>query len=307
MRIIIDVREHSLIEKINSTIFNQNYKTKMDISQAALDLGDISIQDDSTKEILIIERKSLTDLLSSIKDGRYDEQSHRLIHSSGLSTHKIYYVIEGLLSQITAAEKRIVFSAMTSLNYFKGFSVFRTSSVNETAELVLAMVDKIGREMAKNPAINYFPSSSSQSSSSQSSSSQSNSLPSSSSQSNSSQSSSLPSNSLPLITDAIKDDSETIELPVPVTGYNNFVKKVKRDNITPQNIGEIMLSQIPGVSPNVAQTILAKFRSFPHFVAEIQTNPECLKDMTVVSSGKTRKISKTVLKSIVEYISEKPN
>jgi ERCC4-type nuclease len=85
------------------------------------------------------------------------------------------------------------------------------------------------------------------------------------------------------------------------------VKKVKRDNITPQNIGEIMLSQIPGVSPNVAQTILSKFRSFPHFVAELQTNPECMKNMTVESSGKTRKISKTVIKSIVEYISEKHN
>jgi len=291
MRIIIDVREHSLIEKINSTIFNQNFKTKIDISQSALDLGDISIQDDSSKEILIIERKSLADLLSSIKDGRYDEQSHRLIHSSGLPAHKIYYVIEGLLSQITPAEKRIVFSAMTSLNYFKGFSVFRTSSVNETAELILAMVDKIGREMAK-PVSNHTISLPS------------NSLPSNSLPSNSLPSNSLPSNSLPPITNAI-EDLETIETRVPA--YNNFVKKVKRDNITPQNIGEIMLSQIPGVSPNVAQTILAKFRSFPHFVAELQTNSECMKDMTVESSGKTRKISKTVIKNIVEYISEKHN
>ena len=268
----------------------------MDISQAALDLGDISIQDDSAKEILIIERKSLTDLLSSIKDGRYDEQSHRLIHSSGLPAHKIYYVIEGLLSQITPVEKRIVFSAMTSLNYFKGFSVFRTSSVNETAELVLAMVDKIGRELAKpaSNSTNSLPSSSLPSSS----------LPSNSLPSNSLPSNSLPSNSLPPITNTI-NDLETIETGVPT--YNNFVKKVKRDNITPQNIGEIMLSQIPGVSPNVAQTILAKFRSFPHFVAELQTNPECMKDMTVESSGKTRKISKPVIKSIVEYISEKHN
>ena len=69
MRIIIDVREHSLIEKIESTMAEQKFTHKIDIAKEALDLGDISIQTDSTKEILIIERKSLTDLLSSIKDG----------------------------------------------------------------------------------------------------------------------------------------------------------------------------------------------------------------------------------------------
>ena len=274
MRIIIDVREHSLIEKIEYIVTDQKYKTKMIISKEALDLGDVSIQDNSSKEILIIERKSLTDLLSSIKDGRYDEQSHRLIHSSGLVQHRIYYIIEGLLSQISDADKRIVFSAMTSLSYFKGFSVFRTSTVKETAELVLAMVDKIGRELSKEPIISQ-------------------------------------SSSFPPIHNSMSDNEyiETIELPNTEyafssnpPSYNNFVKKVKRDNITPQNIGEIMLSQIPGVSTAVAQAILAKFRNFPHFVAEIQEKPDCLLDMTIESNGKVRKISKTAIKSIEVFL-----
>ena len=284
MRIIIDVREHSLIEKIDFVLFeNTKYKTKMDISKEALDLGDVSIRNDSSKEILIIERKSLADLLSSIKDGRYDEQSHRLIHSSGLAPHRIYYIVEGLLSQISEADKRIVFSAMTSLSYFKGFSVVRTRTGKETAELVLAMVYKIGRELVKMgpELVDSFSNSSNSLLSSSSNSLPSNSLP----------SNSLPSNSLPSY--PTTDDPPS---------YNNFVKKVKRDNITPQNIGEIMLSQIPGVSPIVAHTILAKFRNFPHFIAEMQEKPDCLLNMTIESNGKVRKISKTVIKSIEVFL-----
>ena len=32
--------------------------------------------------------------------------------------------------------------------------------------------------------------------------------------------------------------------------YTNVVHKVKKKNITPENIGEIILSQIPGISTN---------------------------------------------------------
>ena len=41
----------------------------------------------------LIERKSLNDLESSIKDGRYNEQSLRL-DKYDLANHNIYYLIE---------------------------------------------------------------------------------------------------------------------------------------------------------------------------------------------------------------------
>ena len=40
------------------------------------------------------------------------------------------------------------------------------------------------------------------------------------------------------------------------------VKKVKKENITPENIGEIILSQIPGVSSHTSQIIMNKFGSY---------------------------------------------
>jgi len=60
-----------------------------------LDIGDIQFLDLITKNIIIIiERKTLSDLSSSIKDGRYKEQKERLIHSLKKDVRKIV-LIEG--------------------------------------------------------------------------------------------------------------------------------------------------------------------------------------------------------------------
>jgi crossover junction endonuclease MUS81 len=60
-----------------------------------LDIGDIQFLDLITKNIIIIiERKTLPDLSSSIKDGRYKEQKERLIHSIKKDVRKIV-LIEG--------------------------------------------------------------------------------------------------------------------------------------------------------------------------------------------------------------------
>jgi hypothetical protein len=53
------------------------------------------------------------------------------------------------------------------------------------------------------------------------------------------------------------------DLPTPtptVTAYSEVsAKKEKRDFITRENIGEIMLAQVPGVSAKMAAAILAKY------------------------------------------------
>ena len=60
------------------------------------------------------------------------------------------------------------------------------------------------------------------------------------------------------------------------SNYCNLVKKVKKDNITPGNIGEIILSQIPGVSSVTAIAIMSKFTSFYNLIESLQKNPGCL-------------------------------
>jgi ERCC4-type nuclease len=82
-----DNRERELIKILK--------EKEYDIILENLDIGDIQFVDLSTKEIIIIiERKTLSDLSSSIKDNRYKEQKERLIFGLKKSVRKII-LIEG--------------------------------------------------------------------------------------------------------------------------------------------------------------------------------------------------------------------
>ena len=79
---------------------------------------------------------------------------------------------------------------------------------------------------------------------------------------------------------------------------------MKKDNITHENIGEIMLCQIPGVSSVSAIAILGKFKTLPELIKALQQDPTCLTGIiTCDANGKSRKISKTTIETIVKYLS----
>ena len=145
MKVIIDERETSLHELcLNSEFLN---KETIVLEKRVLQLGDILfMSDDESTTFLCIERKSLQDLLASIKDGRYTEQSYRLTNCFP-NPHNVVYLLEGMLS--TVKDKKLVISCIASLNYFKGFSVHRTISLAETAMYILCMADKMAREIKK--------------------------------------------------------------------------------------------------------------------------------------------------------------
>jgi hypothetical protein len=88
--------------------------------------------------------------------------------------------------------------------------------------------------------------------------------------------------------------------------YVSVVKKVKKENITCDNIGEIMLCQIPGISSVSALAIMDKYKSLPNLLNAIQQDNDCLKDISYTNSkGQTRKISKTCSVNIVKYLYKK--
>ena len=91
MIIKVDTREQDLLQKINYLINCIASFKNIIVKSETLPIGDIIICHDN-EEKLIIERKSITDLLSSIKDGRYEEQSYRL---NGINhhNHNIIYLI----------------------------------------------------------------------------------------------------------------------------------------------------------------------------------------------------------------------
>jgi ERCC4-type nuclease len=85
--------------------------------------------------------------------------------------------------------------------------------------------------------------------------------------------------------------------------YCSVVKKIKKDNVTVENIGEIMLCQIPGISSVTAIAILSKFKNFPELITEMKKDPTCLNSVSyVTSNGQSRKISKACIASIIKFL-----
>jgi ERCC4-type nuclease len=275
MIVKIDTREHELIKKCENLLVAVPAFKDLKIEVCQLPLGDIIIattQNDIQIDKIIVERKSLSDLAASIKDGRYEEQSYRL---NGLphNNHNIVYLIEGDLAKFNSFKERIdkqtIYSAMFSINYYKGFSLMRSTSMDETAFIVCNMAYKIGKDTNKKP---YFG------------------------ENIVNNESSNPEDG------TIESDTVTITNTV-AKDYCSVIKKVKKDNITEDNIGEIMLCQIPGVSSVSAMAIMATFKNLPNLVNCIQNDPQCLHGIsTTDANGKSRKISKTTIATIVKYL-----
>jgi ERCC4-type nuclease len=295
MIIKVDTREHELLGKIkNLVLFTPSFKDMKVVSET-LPIGDIIISDEK-EEKLIIERKCINDLLASIKDGRYEEQSYRL---NGLNNHNhnIYYLIEGDVNRMmnrfkdNLIEKQTIYSAIFSLNYYKGFSVMRTFTIDETALFICNTANKLKKSdktpFYKNKQINEN-----------------------------------------IKIENVKiDENNNTETIIEVTNNNNndddnkmdeleketsdkdyisVVKKVKKENITQDNIGEIMLCQIPGISSVTAIAIMNKFKTIPNLIKEIDTDESCLKDISYTNAkGQTRKINKTSITNIVKFLFRK--
>lgn len=269
MIIVIDEREHTIYEKCLD-LLKKSPNQNIVLFKQVLEIGDMIIKTNDDEIICIIERKTFSDLLSSVKDGRYEEQSYRLLHSSGIPPHSIIYLLEGITSTIrTPVEKKIIQSSITSMSLFKGFSIQRTSTILETADWLIHTADKIHRNLEKGLIIYH--------------------------------------KTIPYCKSIITNNSLSENINIISSqeqNYCNVVKKTKKDNITENNIGEIILSQIPGISSVTAIAIMNNFDSFPHLVRELNNDPMCIDNLTITTNGKTRKINKNSIENIKRFLLE---
>jgi ERCC4-type nuclease len=252
MFIKIDNRETDLLTTMNLLFQGHNHQIKLE----NLAIGDIILYADDNeqgqeKEKIIFERKSLYDLAASIKDGRYSEQSYRL-NNCDCHNHNIVYVIEGDLERYNAQkgrmDKKTLYSALITLNYFKGFSVIRTKNVNETCELIIHYADKLGKESKKS---GFY-------------------------------------------------DENKVEKEV---NYCEVIKKQKKNNITGENIGEIMLTNIPCVSSKSAIAIMLRFKTIKNLIDELITDDKCLDGIKLITpNGNERKINKSCIENIKKFL-----
>ena len=265
MKIIVDNREKKLIEllKINSEIISKKYEIKVE----ALTLGDVLICDENDNIIIMIERKTISDLNSSIKDGRYSEQSFRL-NNCETHNHNIIYLIEGnILNNNHRINNKTIYSSLLSLNYMKGFSVFRSFNIQESTEIILRMFDKLVRTNCntgfyKNKIVN--------------------------------------DNVTEIKTDTITCDVNVSDNLSNCINYVDVIKNEKKANITPENINIIMLCQIPNISTCSAKAILEQY-DYKTLINNIETID--LTNIKIKSAdGKERKISKRVIDNLKKYL-----
>jgi len=269
MKIRVDNREQELIRLCKHFIETGPMYNGLEIVVEALPIGDIVLSESGLDKV-IIERKSLGDLASSIKDGRYEEQSYRL---NGLPhhNHNIMYLIEGDMNRLNSlntfkdrTDKTSLYSAMLSLNYYKGFSVLRSMNIEESALMVCNMAYKLHKSPDKKAFYSNIPNQSTDTS-----------------------------------------NEESAEPQQSSSDYCGVVKKVKKENITPENIGEIMLCQIPGISSTSAIAVMKEFKTVKNLLEKINENEACLKDISYVNAkGQPRKINKTVIANIIKYLKQ---
>ena len=80
-------------------------------------------------------------------------------------------------------------------------------------------------------------------------------------------------------------------------------QRLKKEHITPSNIGEIMLAQIPGVSSAAAQVIMAKFSNMANLLTALQNDPTCLNALKIVNkSGQAKKLAKPCINNIEQFL-----
>ena len=289
MIIKVDNRENELLGHIKQLVLFIPIFKQIKIVTENLPLGDFIIADEKEDKI-IIERKTISDLLASIKDGRYDEQSYRL---NGLNhhNHNVIYLIEGDVNKANnrfksdnKTEKLTAYSAMFSLNYFKGFSVFRTFTMEETALMICNMTYKLekgassGKKGFYQNLTNYA-------------------------HVETVINAQQVGGDLP---ETPNNETPNVDIEQSEKDYVNVIKKVKKENITPDNIGEIMLCQIPGISSVTALAIMDKFKTLPELIKQVESNNECLKDVSYTNAkGQTRKINKTSILNIAKYLLKK--
>ena len=226
--VIVDSRECELINQLKIILGD-----KMDesIKIESLHLGDICISDK-----IIIERKQWSDLACSIIDGRYKEQSARLLQAKE-EGYSIYYFLEGNLDLYKphGISKETLRSCVFSLTYEKGFFVIITKSTRDSAEYIVKFDEKI----KKNTTISIT---------------------------------------------------------------NTMLTKKKNSQITKENISELMLCQIPGISTTTSRIILNQFNTIQDIILELNKNHVLFEEFVYLKENKEKKLNKNIIQSLNHFL-----
>ena len=134
MELIIDNRE-----KIKDMFKDDSLK----IINSNLELGDYILKY-KDQNVLVIERKTIADLMASIKDGRLREQKKRLL--SNYPKDRILYIIEGQIVDSKFINKNIIISSIINTIIRDKITILMTKSSSETVNFIELTAKKIQKQ-----------------------------------------------------------------------------------------------------------------------------------------------------------------
>jgi ERCC4-type nuclease len=348
MKLYVDCREKKLYplltafnfsnqsEYIDTSELNtqntQNYNIKkrthqsdcLKIESKQLELGDLILCNDDDEILLLFERKSVNDLASSIQDGRYREQSSRLINFN-IENHNIIYIIEGNIERPNVKSHingDTLKACVVSLNLSKGFSTLKTNNIDDSAKWILAYCYKVGREKelqdklinkivvtindtTKNTTKNTTNEINSKHSNNNDVDNNNYTIDMCTDTNNTCILENGNSSETELLTSTeenIMSTSSSTSSSITTTHLEHLSKQAKTKYITKDNIQILMLSLIPYVSVAIAEAIIKEHKNINTLINNLNDNENCLDNILIKTNKGTRKIGKNVIKKIKEYL-----
>ena len=141
------------IDKREKKVINWLKNREIEFTEELLDIGDIIISRkginvntvNGMEDIFVIERKTVDDMLSSVKDGRYREQKARLSsHLINNNCKGVFYILEGFIDKYSKpSEKKTIYGAWISCQFRDKLNVIRTMNIGETCEFCLRLLDRL--------------------------------------------------------------------------------------------------------------------------------------------------------------------
>lgn len=264
---IIDNREKDLIKLL--------IEKKIEIECQNLELGDIVFTNNESKlngneELIMIERKTVDDLMASIKDGRHREQKIRLLKKQKDGVH-IYYLIEGSL--LYHKKKETLYSSILNTMMRDNIKVIFSRNIEETITYLIKMSEKLDFcKISKKTELLDNKSSNDTVSNEQVS--------------------------------YEKVSNEQVSNEKVSNQYLDTIKSCKKENLTKEICYQAMLKQIPGVSTGCAESISKLYPSFNDLLNKYKEleNEDEKKHLLSQIMIKKRKIGNKLSEKIYQYL-----
>ena len=302
--ITIDTREHKLIELIkNTSSFTIPYEIKN------LQLGDIIITPSKYPDkSLIIERKCMTDMIASIKDGRYKEQKIRLQAEIMNNSNTLFcYLLEGMTNDLRLSnDKILLYGSIISSMFRDKIPLIRTLSLSETLDIIIRLYERMNKNIndffsfKKVININHIPEHNIQNNSNV------NIIP-------NSNVNIIPNSNVNIIPNSNVNIVTNNSLAINNIDTNNLylqsIKKNKKENITPKLCNQMILTNIPGISNTIAikinevyPTINSLLKAYNNCIDD-DARIKLLANIILTNTEKQkRRIGNVISKRIFEYL-----